>query len=111
MIELQKVIGGHTVTLEISPISRGVVLYVDDSVDKIDGADPALRLRLALAARQLWREALRQLAPGVYWCYPTTKSRRKVYLSAGWRPHPSPYVEGELVFYHGVPPLPGWRPE
>ena len=111
MIEFVKSIQGHTVTLEVSEQSKGVVLYVDDSVDRVDGVDPALRLRLALAARQLWREALSQLPRGVYWCYPSSENRRRVYISAGWKPHPSPYVKGELVFYHGVPPLPGWRPE
>jgi len=108
MIEFTKHVDGHTVTIEVGPISKGVVLYVDDSVDPDPSQkDASLKLKLALAARRLWQEALPQLEAGVYWCYPTTPSRRRVYIAAGWRP--SPLAEGELVYFHKIPPLPeGW---
>ena len=103
MLEKEKIIQGHTVTLVINS-RRVATLYVDDCVAPLQGGDARLKLQLALAARQLWKEIVRQLPAGVYKCWPTSESRRKVYISAGWRP--SPLEEGGLVYYHQIPPVP-----
>ena len=99
---------GHKVTLEVNN-RRSVIILVDDWVGKIDDTDKHKRLKLALAARRLWQSALGVLPPGVYSCTPSSKSRRKLYLAAGWRSTPLPRDKGDLVYYHQIPPLPeGW---
>ena len=99
----EKVVEGHTVTLEVSS-GKELTLYVNNSVAPLWEADARLKLQLALAARQLWREALRQLPAGVYKCWATSPARRTLYTSAGWKP--SPIQKGELVYYHQIPPVP-----
>ena len=96
---------GHTVTLKVT-YDREVLLYVDGSVTTID-EDHQTKIRLALAAKRLWKKVLKDLKPGVYRCTPTTKSRWKLYVSAGWRPMPSRMgAIGGLVYYHKVSPIP-----
>ena len=96
----EKTIEGHTVTLEVN--SQGsVLLLINGEFHSQVETDPQLRVRLALAARQLWREALNELQPGVYMCLPLGYIRRKLFMSVGWEPHPK--TPGVLVFYHSPP--------
>jgi len=83
---------------------KEVIIGVDWRVDPIAEENKKVRLRLALTARRMWQEALRELPPGVYTCIPTSASRRRLYVNAGWRPHPTRW--GHLAYYHLVPPLP-----
>ena len=75
---------GHEVTLEVSDYSY-VSLNVDGRYDRID-AELTVRLKIALAARRLWQEALYALPLGVYVCEPACEKRRELYIAAGWRP-------------------------
>jgi hypothetical protein len=99
------VVEGHTVTLKVT-YDNEVLLFVDGSVGTID-EDPKVKLRLALAAKRLWKKTLKYLQPGVYKCQPTSLSRWKVYVSAGWRPMPlGRGAIGGLIYFHKVPPIP-----
>ena len=104
----EEVVEGHFVTLDIN--DRGcVLLCVNDWIVETECTDRIIRLRIALAAKRLWKEALEIIPPGAYHCWPTSEPRRRLYLAAGWRPAPLPLMKGALVFYHKIPPLPeGW---
>ena len=100
-------VNNHKVSIEIDRC-KNVMILVDGEVWRAD-ADRVTKVKLALAARRLWREALAVLPPGVYQCFALGKARMKVYLAAGWRHTPLSKYKGGLVFYHKVPPLPeGW---
>ena len=99
------IVENHTVTIKVT-YGKEVLLFVDGSVAPID-EDDKTKLRLALAAKRLWKKNLQYLQPGVYKCRPTTESRRKLYISAGWKPAPlGRGMTGGLIYYHKVPALP-----
>jgi len=87
---------GHKVALKIGDDAY-VTILVDGLYSKVY-ADPEIKLAIAMAARRLWKEALAVLPPGEYYCYPTCDERRRLYITAGWKP--SPTDEWELVFYN-----------
>ena len=88
------VVEGHEVTLEVHDDS--VVSLLVDGDDKRIESDPLTKVRIALAARRLWEEALYEIPFGIYLCWPTSEDRRRLYSAAGWRP--SPQRRGHLEF-------------
>ena len=104
---IEEIVQGHFVTLEVSD-DRYVIVFVDEWILEVE-SDRLTRLRIALAARRLWEQALQVLPAGAYYCWPTSQNRKRLYLAAGWKPTPLPLKRGELIFYHRIPPLPeGW---
>jgi hypothetical protein len=77
------VVEGHEVTLEVDDSYVSLLVNGDD--ERIE-ADPLTKIKVALAARRLWQEALYEIPFGIYLCWPTSEDRRRVYMAAGWRP-------------------------
>jgi len=95
-------VGSHVVTLKVT-YDKEVLILIDGSVKAVDETSNT-KLRLALAAKRLWQKTLKHLQPGVYKCCPTSVGRRKLYLSAGWRPAGA--NTWKLVYFHRVPAVP-----